>query len=91
MQSWIKIIPIGETTTEGTYFIGRRWIPSNDQPPWCDFLCELKSGKRQWASKPGIAIRVKGGEKLIEYFAANSETDLIAIEVPPNKKWSRRK
>ncbi len=56
------------------------------------FWCRYLSGKEQWSSKPGIAIRFVGDaafvKKLSEY-----NGQLVAIEVPSDadKRWRARK
>ena len=86
MQSWIKIIPVEETTEAGTYFIGRR------DASGCDFYSRDKRGRTCFTSKPGLAIRYAGGPGLVRDFARNPGIRLVAIEVPSdsNKRWKRR-
>ncbi len=87
MQTWIKIIPVEETLETHEYFIGRRGKSC------CSFWSRLKSGKTEFTSKPGIALRYSGGPRMVEDFARNSKLNLVAIEVPPDadKLWKRRK
>ena len=86
-KDWCVPVPVGETTEDKTYFIGRKY--GNTYMFWS---CGLNS-KESFTTKPGIAIRFVGGHKLERVFYANPHVQLVAIEVPhdADKRWKARK
>lgn len=87
--SWIKKVPVAETTEEGTYFIAKQNGTSGSYFFWSTYL----SGKEGWSVKPGLGNRYKGGASLARMFGKNSGMNLVAIEVPPDadKRWKARR
>lgn len=86
MQTWIKIIPPEELNPETYYFLGARLGMDG-----VHFWSEMKNGKRQWTSKPGIALLYKGTETLAETIKGNPKYCAIEIPADAAKRWKRRK
>jgi hypothetical protein len=87
MPKWVKPVECHEIVDDVAYFLALR--PVTDMGQWM-FYAELKSGKRQFSLKPGLAIKFLGSEKL--RCTLKDSPDLCAVEVPPNadRKWRSR-
>jgi len=87
-QSWVKPVGVDGIKEGVEYFIGRE--PLSRLSQWT-FYAELKSGKRQWSSKPGLAIRYVGCDKLRK--EVSKHEGVACVEVPANaeKRWRSRK
>ncbi len=89
MKSWIKVVPIDQLEPTGEYFIAKPvGVPPHEGML---FYGRGLNGKNTWTTKPGIAIRVYGNEKLVQ--ALNANPGIVAVKVPPDadKRWRARK
>lgn len=86
MQTWIKIIPSAELDESKLYFLGRFINISS-----LHFWSVLKNQKREWTSKPGIAVKYYGRDSFREL--VESDSKLCAVEIPADaeKRWKKRK
>ncbi len=87
-MSWIKEVPVSEIDPAKHYFIAMH--PGGGSSTW--FWSEYLSGKQQWSSKPGIAIRFHGGPGLVAEIEKKGGK-ICAVEVPADadKRWRARK
>lgn len=88
MPSWINPVEPHEIIDGKLYFLALK--PVSHVGEWL-FYSELKSGKRQFSKKPGIALKYKGSDDFRKAF--DGRPDLCAVEVPSNagSKWRARK
>lgn len=80
-----------ETDPSKFYFIA---FPFGENGRW--YYSRLKSGKKKWTVKRGIAFQFRGGPDLDRALIENSkssERPLIAEEVPADahKRWRAKK
>lgn len=87
-QHWIKEVPVSDIAPDKTYFIAMH--PGGGSSVW--FWSQYLSGKENWSSKPGIAMRFRGGPALVAEITKR-EGKLFAVEVPgdADKRWRARK
>ena len=88
MPAWIKTVEIEQIVDEVLYFIALK--PATKLGRWM-FFSEPKNGKRQFSTKPGIALKYKGSAEFRDYIKNNDK--LCAVEVPSNSdsKWRARR
>lgn len=87
MASWIKPVEHVDVRDGALYFIGIR--PRTDRAQWY-FYARNSRGKVCSSTKPGMALRYVGSQKMRDVLA--EKPDLVAIEVPADadKRWSRK-
>lgn len=88
VQAWIKPIEVDKISEGKDYFLAIR--PRNALQSYSLYGTDIK-GKRIITSKPGIADRVIGNDKLREIL--RQHPDHVVIEIPANAgtRWARRK
>ena len=89
MQSWAKIVPIGEIKDGQHYFVGK--VFGGGVYAGLEFHVRGLNKKLMWGGKPGIAVRYEGSANFREYMAKS--TDCVAVEVPTDAdtRWKARK
>lgn len=96
MGKWNKVIASpDDISPDKTYFVARQCSYLPNQETWM-YLSRPLKGPKQWATKPGIAIRYRGSPKLAEWMKRSAheieQKRLVAIEVPAdaNTRWKAR-
>jgi hypothetical protein len=88
VSNWIKVVPAVELDPSKAYFLGRH---DGDEfvGAWRFYSQDMK-GRLCMTTKPGLAVRIVGNEKLAGILAERPE--FVAIEVPADadKRWKRR-
>lgn len=89
-QPWIIEVPAAKLDPRKEYFLANR----HEHPPGrfnYAFYSRGLNGKTMWSSKPGIAMRFDGGEKLKAFLAEH--TFCTALEIPKDAatRWKARK
>jgi hypothetical protein len=93
-QPWIKIVEPADVQDAALYFIGKAYgrQVNDGQPAGYMLYSQLKGGKHQWSSKPGIAVKVTGlhARKVL---ADNVAQPLVLIEIPKDAatRWRKRR
>lgn len=91
MQKWIKLVPIDKIQDGVEYFLG---IESNAGDVYghhyVRFYGKDKRGKTVMTWKPGLAMRIVGGDKLRDIIRDNASH--VCIEIPANaaRRWTKR-
>jgi hypothetical protein len=88
MATWVQEVEVDQIVDGGAYFIAIR--PKTAMAGYL-FWSRGLNGKERWASKPGIAIRVLGNEKLRNQLRERPTLVAVAVPADADKRWKRRK
>lgn len=91
MATWAKPVEAKDIQESELYFLGKNVTAHSPEmaASWLFYSKDIK-GKLKWASKPGIALRIRGDQKLREILAENPHLQAIPVPKDADQRWKRR-
>lgn len=91
MATWAKPVEAKDIQESELYFLGKNVTAHSADfgPSWIFYSKDIK-GKTIWSSKPGIALRIRGDQKLREILAENPDLQAVPVPKDADQKWKRR-